>query len=592
MHRASIMYNQYMMTDDPDAQQRPSAEEIQRVHEQALRYGQDFARVVAAERQRRQELEAAHHLLSTVIASTPNGLIVVDDALVIQQANPAFCDMINISFVKVEGMNLTETPLSEQLVPVLTDGPADQSTLTVDIVRHHPEFQALQASVARLEGSGVQGWVVALHDHTQRTLAEQALQAAHDQLEERVEARTTELQVTNAQLKQEIEERRQAEAAEREQRVLAEALRDTAEVLVSTLDVSEVWDRILSQVWRVVSYDAANIMQVDEQGHARIVRSRGYTKFSTEPGLMANKIPVAETVNLNQMARTGEPIIIPDTSQHPAWDSPAYAGWVRSYLGVPIHSERQVIGFINLDSAQAGYFSEKHGERLLGLADQAAIALKNAELYERAQEVAALEERHQLARDLHDAVSQTLWSAGILADTIPGLWDIDREEGQEALDDLSGLIRGALAEMRTLLLELRPETLTEKKLPDLIRQLAESFTNRTGVPVELNLPADECHLPPAEHVALYRITQEALNNVMKHAAATRVTIHLTCRPDRATLQVVDNGRGFDPARIPSDHFGINIMQERASSIEADFDLQTEPGAGTHIAVTAPLPEEV
>jgi len=146
------------------------------------------------------------------------------------------------------------------------------------------------------------------------------------------------------------------------------------------------------------------------------------------------------------------------------------------------------------------------------------------------------------------------------------------------------LTRGALAEMRTLLLELRPSTLTEKPLGDLLRSLAEATTSRTRVPVELNVEGNDV-LPPQVQVALYRIAQEALNNIVKHADATEVKVSLHAAGGNVTLSIQDNGIGFDPAVAPpAGHFGVNIMRERAQQIGAALDVASAPGSSTRVTV--------
>ena len=152
-------------------------------------------------------------------------------------------------------------------------------------------------------------------------------------------------------------------------------------------------------------------------------------------------------------------------------------------------------------------------------------------------------------------------------------------------------MRGALAEMRTLLLELRPSALTEIPLPDLLRQLCESLIGRARLPIQLRVDGAR-KVPPDLQICLYRITQEALNNVVKHAKATQALVTLQLG-EKVTLSIVDNGSGFDPARVPPDHLGLKIMCERAEAIGADFSIYSEPGEGTQVFVswvpTAPGP---
>jgi PAS domain S-box-containing protein len=203
-------------------------------------------------------------------------------------------------------------------------------------------------------------------------------------------------------------------------------------------------------------------------------------------------------------------------------------------------------------------------------------------LAEKAAQQAVTGERTRLARDLHDAVTQTLFSASLIAEVLPDIWDLNQAEGLKRLDELRQLTRGALAEMRTLLVELRPNALTEIPLPDLLRQLCESLIGRARLPIQLNVEGKQ-RLSPDVQISLYRITQEALNNVVKHAKATQVVVMLRLNGD-VRLSVADNGCGFDPAVVPPDHLGLKIMRERAGAIGADLSVYSEPGEGTQVSV--------
>jgi signal transduction histidine kinase len=206
-------------------------------------------------------------------------------------------------------------------------------------------------------------------------------------------------------------------------------------------------------------------------------------------------------------------------------------------------------------------------------------------LAEKAAQEAVTVERTRLARDLHDAVTQTLFSASLIAEVLPDLWTMSQTEGQKRIEELRQLTRGALAEMRTLLVELRPNALTEIPLPDLLRQLCESLIGRARLPIELQVRGAR-KLPPDIQVGLYRITQEALNNVVKHAKATQAAVRLELE-DQVRLSVTDNGAGFDPAAVPPDHLGLQILRERAEAIGASLTILSRPGEGTCISVAWP-----
>jgi signal transduction histidine kinase len=222
---------------------------------------------------------------------------------------------------------------------------------------------------------------------------------------------------------------------------------------------------------------------------------------------------------------------------------------------------------------------------------------------ERAEELAVLQERNRLARELHDAVTQTLFSASLIAEALPTLWERNQEMGRERLAMLRQMSRGALAEMRTLLLELRPAAVVETGLEDLLRQLGEAVAGREGVPVTVETEG-RCELPADLHVALYRIAQEALNNVVKHAQASRVAVSLRCTPRgpspslqegkgpavKVELVIRDDGQGFDPDHVPPERMGLCIMRERAEAVGAQLGIVSQIGQGTRLTVVWP-PDE-
>jgi signal transduction histidine kinase len=266
----------------------------------------------------------------------------------------------------------------------------------------------------------------------------------------------------------------------------------------------------------------------------------------------------------------------------------------RSELTVPILVKGQVIGILDTQSNRVNDFDETDLAVLQSLAHQAGSAIENARLYEQAQQAAVLEERARLARELHDAVTQTLFSASLLAEALPTSWENDHQEGEKLLEELKNLNRGALAEMRTLLIELRPSALIEANFGDLLQQLAEAASGREGLPVKVDADC-ACTLPPDVHIALYRIAQEALNNVVKHARARQANVAVSCshcsagklaqdRPRKITLQVSDDGQGFNLDQNQHDRLGLGIMRERAEAIGALIDVESEPGKGTRIMV--------
>ena len=212
-----------------------------------------------------------------------------------------------------------------------------------------------------------------------------------------------------------------------------------------------------------------------------------------------------------------------------------------------------------------------------------------AALAQKAAEEAVIAERTRLARDLHDAVTQTLFSASLIAEILPELWANDVEEGRTSTEELRHLTRGALAEMRTLLLELRPLAVSQAKLEDLVRQLIEAAVGRTRLPVEYTVDGQR-DLPADVKVVCYRIAQESLNNIVKYARAKQVIVDLRQQATGVRLSISDDGVGFDPDTVGPGHLGQRIMSERADSIGARLTIQSEIGHGTVVMVTWRDPE--
>lgn len=194
-----------------------------------------------------------------------------------------------------------------------------------------------------------------------------------------------------------ITDRVRAERSEREQRILSEALRDTAAAVNSSLELDEVLDRILANIERVVDHKAANIMLTHDSGrYARVVRSRGYQQAQEATSAEADVFEVETVSVLKEMAITRKPLIIPDVTQSNLWIEANSESWIRSYAGSPIQAQGELLGFINLDSGEKNTFSPDHVARLAAFADQAAIAIRNARLYETLKENASeLETRNK-----------------------------------------------------------------------------------------------------------------------------------------------------------------------------------------------------
>jgi PAS domain S-box-containing protein len=252
-------------------------------------------------------------------------------------------------------------------------------------------------------------------------------------------------------------------------------------------------------------------------------------------------------------------------------------------FSVPLSVQDQVYGGMVFYYSEPQNFSDEQVQLGLTFAEQVSLAIENAMLRVQSTQSAAILERARLARDLHDAVSQTLFSAGLIADVLPKLWERNPDTARQKLQELRLLTRGALAEMRTLLLELRPDTLGCADLGELCRQLVNAFIGRTRLPVHLSLEGP-CNPPPNVKEVFYRVIQEALNNIAKHAEASTAEVRLVGREDQIQVTVADDGRGFNVEMLSPENLGLKIMHERAQSIQAILEIKSIPGAGTQVCL--------
>ena len=401
------------------------------------------------------------------------------------------------------------------------------------------------------------------------------------------------LAVENANLRREA--MKNAQNAQRRQ-LVAEGLQVIVQTLNSSRTLDEVLNLIVEQAKELMGASATMLRRGDfKQQIVTTLASCGlpedFDVIQVTPLVYTPK----DQQLLNQQALVIEDIAAsfgpdlenPDLNEvHRQWYK-LKMKYFKSYLVVPIFlrdpGKTDTRGFGNLSFyfKQRQEFEPELIQLATMLGDQAALALENAYLRQQTEQSAVIAERNRLARDLHDAVTQTLFSASLIAEVLPRIWDRNMDEGKRRLEELRQLTRGALAEMRTLLMELRPTALLEAEIEELFRQLSEAFMGRSRVPVKLTIEKS-CAMPADVRVAMYRIAQEALNNIAKHAHATQVEMSLFCRPEQVKLIVKDNGKGFEMQKVTSDHLGVGIMKERADQIGAELMISSVVNQGTCI----------
>jgi signal transduction histidine kinase len=410
-------------------------------------------------------------------------------------------------------------------------------------------------------------------DVTDRLRTEEELQTTLEDLDARVQQRTAELSRANTSLRREVEDRVRLQAEERQQRAYAEALRDTASAMSKSLDLDEVCEQVLVGVERLISNDLTVLILVDADGNYELSTHRiGFEYDVPQPPVSRDTL--TDLTVVDHMSRSLAPVIL---------DSPPHAvGEARSVLGASMRVGDQLVGYVFVESATPGFYSERHMDRLETVADQGAAAISNSRLAARASEMATAEARQQLARELHDEVSQTLWTAALTAESLGRDVPTDSEI-YHRVERLQRLTRGALAEMRSLLLELRPSELMNVQLEQLLAQLVTALECRRTLDVTVEVAP--VLLTAESRLAYYRIAQGALANVEQHAEAASLSVRLSEGPP-VELTISDDGSGFDPDDVPPGRLGLTIMKEWAESVGADLLVETGLEAGTTVRVRA------
>jgi signal transduction histidine kinase len=387
------------------------------------------------------------------------------------------------------------------------------------------------------------------------------LQRSHEQLEQRVAERTRELS----------------------------SLLEISHTVASTLQLKPLLGLILDQLKLVIDYTGSSILTVEGED---LVFLDNRNPVPQAP-LMQLRFPIKNLGLIWETLSSREAIIVPDLLEETPLAQAVRVAmgdlrettfqYVHAWMAVPLILRDQVIGMLVLTSSEEQAFTERHATLALSIANQAAVAIENARLYEQAQELAAVEERQKLARELHDSVSQALYGIALGLHSARIQLDRDPRELPESLDYLLSLAEAALAEMRALIFELRPESLEREGLVAALSKQGAALQARHDIPVQADL-CEEPALPLTVKQELYRIAQEALHNTVKHARASKVDLVLHRTASAVILEVRDDGVGFDPMGSFPGHLGLRSMQERVSNLGGTFDIESMPGDGTRICV--------
>jgi signal transduction histidine kinase len=522
------------------------------------------------------DLSNHFNLSEMLFERMPMGIAILDREYRIQRYNPTWADF----------SARYAPPSSVPLSPGISyfDHLPGTEPVVIPMFERVLAGETIRQDGVRLESRNiVTYWDVVLTPLTEDNRVIGILSVAVDATE-RVEARQN-LEQRVRERTQELDRRRQ----------IAESLRDIIAVINSSHSLANTLEYITKQANQMLDSQACLIHHInDEEDFVLIEAIYGLPEdLRALPGFPLYSSPKSDDRILNR-----EPAWVSDFHELPqpteaelATLHPDVRTWreltgkhYRAWLAVPLIVTGKVYGSLAFYFTSPKELDNEEMALAQSIADQAALAIENAQLYQSAEEAAVAAERNRLARDLHDAVTQTLFSASMIADILPKIWERDTDEGQSLLDELRQLTRGALSEMRTLLVELRPSALVDTDLGDLIGHQVNAFIARTRIQVVFDRNC--VHNPPPEIKEMfYRITQEAFNNIAKHADASTVNIQLDCHPGAVKLIINDDGIGFDLESASTEGLGLGIMGERTRNVGAQLEINSQIGKGTRLSIT-------
>lgn len=394
------------------------------------------------------------------------------------------------------------------------------------------------------------------------------------------------------------------------------ALAKLGQTLTSSLELEVVLQRVLTEVTQLLDAEGVAILMLEDQ-ELEFVAVNG----SAAENLLGQRMPRTAGV-VGHVMSTGEPAwlntrgsSVPGLGIYRAIETVS-SFHTQSLLAAPLMQDGEVIGVLEAAHSDPDGLRPEDLPVLAAASTWAAIAIRNAQLHAQAQEAreerAMLEERARLARELHDAVTQSLYSMAVLSAAWRRQIAAERLTPEaEHIEELGELALQALREVRLLIYELRPSEFTEEGLIGALHRRLEAVEGRAGLASRLvvtdengdpllsplgtgeNPGIEFYQLPPALESELFRIAQEALNNVIKHASAEQVTISLRIGSSELALEIVDDGRGFElESQGESGGFGLTSMRERAERLGGMLQIISTPGQGTRVVLSGvPLPAQ-
>jgi PAS domain S-box-containing protein len=355
--------------------------------------------------------------------------------------------------------------------------------------------------------------------------------------------------------------------------------------ITSILDINKLLNRVVGLIRDSFDYYYVQIFLVDTMKDRLVLEA---ASDGSLPGEWPKSLEIGPGSLNGLVAQTNQILLVNDVSKEDNYLFDDMNPDTRSELVLPLKIAARMLGTLDIQSSHKNDFTEEDKLAFKTLSDQIAVAIENARLYEYSRSVAVLEERNRLARELHDSVTQSLFSMDLHARAIDKYLTRDTQQAKVQIAQLRQITHDTLEEMRSLINDLRPLSISEVGLVPSLNQEIEHVRRPGGPEIVLSASGD-CRLPSELEEGLFRIAQEAIRNAIKHARAQHIDVVVASQPHEVALSVIDDGRGFDP-EVPRDRraFGLIGMNERAVLLGSHLSLVTKPGEGTRIEVRVPI----
>jgi two-component system NarL family sensor kinase len=377
------------------------------------------------------------------------------------------------------------------------------------------------------------------------------------------------------------------EKLQRRNRGLA-ILNAMAQALNREVDLPQALRTALAKVAELLGFQTGWVWLLDEEtGESYLAAAQNLPPaLEHQPELMEGSCYCLDTFRAGDLSGAANVNVVTCSRLNGLVDG---TDGLRYHASIPLYAYGKELGVLNVATADWRGLSPDDLKLLYTIGDVLSIAIERARLFARSTQIGAIEERNRLAREIHDTLAQGLAAIAMQLETADALIDShDLDRVQQAVQQSLALARQNLEEARRSVLDLRAASLEGRHLPEALKVLLDEWAARDHLQIDFEVTGGTQPLPTRIEAGLYRIAQEALTNVARHAQAKQVGVHLLILPDRVELSIEDDGTGFDPAQLPQDRYGLIGLNERTKLMGGQLDLQSSPGAGTRLDVAIPL----